>query len=98
MVVNKTMEIKTLASTQDLIYSAESQHGDHFHYEGVDPHFWTSPKSATIIATDIKNLLVGLNPEARETYEENYISLIAKIESIDKEIATCPHPTHPVHL
>ena len=90
--VNSTMEIVAVANKQDLIYSEASQHGDHMHYAGVDPHFWTSPRSAKIIASDIKDLFVRLEPESAQVYEDNYKSLIMKIDSIENVISEMLSP------
>lgn len=83
---NPAMKVLTLADSQDLIYAKTWEHDDHRHYEGVDPHFWVSPRSALLIASDIRDLLVGLRPEAGEIYGGNYTRLVAEIMSVDSEM------------
>ncbi len=90
--VNNTMEIVVVANKQDLIFSEASQHGDHMHYEGVDPHFWTSPRSARIIASDLKDLFIRLEPESAQMYQDNYQALITKIDSIENVISEMLSP------
>lgn len=85
--VNPSMEIISFANNQELLYASAWEHGDHWHYEGVDPHFWVSPKSAYRIASDIKELLKKLNPEGSSRYEENYTRLVSTISAIDREAA-----------
>jgi len=90
--VNNTMRVISLATSQDLIYAEATQHGDHMHYAGVDPHFWTSPRSARLIALDIKELLSELEPGSASKYEQNYQKLIIEIDSIESEIAEMLRP------
>ena len=90
--VNPAMKIISFANNQDLLYAKAWQHDDHMHYEGVDPHFWISPKSAYRIASDMKNLLVELNPGSSAVYEENYIRLVADITALDAEVAEMLSP------
>jgi zinc transport system substrate-binding protein len=82
--INPGMKKLSLADNQDLIRSEESPEGagDHEH-EGVDPHFWISPSSAKLIAASVMDLLTELNPEHSVMYQDNYKSLITKIEDID---------------
>lgn len=91
-VVNKTMKVVSLANNQALIYAEATQHGDHMHYAGVDPHFWTSPASAKLIALDIKELLSELEPGSASKYQQNYEKLIVEIDSIENEIAEMLKP------
>jgi zinc transport system substrate-binding protein len=83
--VNPSMKIVSFANNQELLYAKAWQHDDHMHYEGVDPHFWISPKSAYRIASDLKGLLVNLKPESAAVYEENYTRLIAAIAALDND-------------
>jgi zinc transport system substrate-binding protein len=67
----------------DLIAS-DHKHGSG-HAEGVDPHYWVSPKSARIIAGSVKDLLSQLNPGQRQKYESNCSSLMLKIDEADRK-------------
>lgn len=76
---NKGMKKLSLGQKIDLIKpEAQSEH-----IEGADPHFWISPKCALIIASEIKSLLVELNPGGAEKYEYNYRALIKSINDLD---------------
>ncbi len=85
--VNPGMSFLTLANNQELLYQSAWEHGDHWHYEGVDPHFWVSPASALTMASDIKGLLVYLKPESKAKYEQNYDRLVRSIRELDDEIS-----------
>jgi len=80
MQVNPDIKTLFLAENQDLIASVEHKHGDHYHYEGVDPHFWMSPLSAKIIASDIMNFLAENYPEDSILFRNNYNELLAEID------------------
>jgi zinc transport system substrate-binding protein len=94
--VNPAMKIVSFANNQELLYSKAWQHDDHMHYEGVDPHFWISPKSAYRVASDLKGLLSELKPDLAATYEENYTRLVAVIAAVDDEVSKmlAPYSSH----
>lgn len=45
---------------------------NHHHHSGVEPHVWTSFRNAEIIAGNIVQALSALDPEAKETFTDNY--------------------------
>lgn len=69
----------------------EAQVADHH----IDPHTWVSPKSAMIMAENIKNSLVEVDPEHKAGYEQRYEELRTKLEALDQrftnELASVPN-------
>lgn len=63
----------------------EDEHGQEHDHGGVDPHTWVSPKSALVLAENVKNSLVTADSDHADTYEQNYLALKSKLESIDAE-------------
>ncbi|MGG4552994.1 metal ABC transporter substrate-binding protein [Paenibacillus humicus] len=60
---------------------AEDEHNhDHGH---IDPHTWVSPKSAIIMAENIKNSFIEVDPAHREQYEDRYEQLHARLQQLD---------------
>ncbi|MCF7753260.1 zinc ABC transporter substrate-binding protein [Paenibacillus xylanexedens] len=61
----------------------------------IDPHTWVSPKSAMIMAANIKNSLVEADPDHKAGYEQRYEELRTKLETLDQrftdELATVPN-------
>ncbi|MGV2967999.1 metal ABC transporter substrate-binding protein [Paenibacillus xylanexedens] len=61
----------------------------------IDPHTWVSPKSAMIMAENIKNSLVEADPDHKAGYEQRYEALRTKLETLDQrftdELATVPN-------
>lgn len=61
----------------------------------IDPHTWVSPKSAMIMAENIKNSLVEADPDHKAGYEQRYEELRTKLETLDQrftdELATVPN-------
>ncbi|PQP82190.1 ABC transporter substrate-binding protein [Paenibacillus sp. PCH8] len=61
----------------------------------IDPHTWVSPKSAMIMAENIKNSLVEADPDHKTGYEQRYQELRTKLETLDQrfvdELATVPN-------
>ncbi len=68
----------------------EHSHHDTSQREGVghknhqkDPHIWNSPENVKIIAGKIKDFLVKITPENKETLKKNYKNFI---KSVDKKV------------
>ena len=51
-----------------------------------DPHIWTSPSMVKIIARNIYQTLVKINPENRKLFDLNLNKFIDEISMLDKEI------------
>jgi zinc transport system substrate-binding protein len=54
-------------------------------YGQYDPHLWLSPKAAEIEVINIKNALVGADPDNAELYEKNCAEYVAQLESLYAE-------------
>lgn len=67
----------------NLIIAEHHHEGDHL--EGADPHYWVSPKCALTMASEVKELLISLDPKHIQQYENNYLSLINKIQDVDRK-------------
>ncbi len=80
--INSTMKRLSLADSINLISSSHGRGDDE---EGVDPHFWVSPKSGLIIASEVKNFLTRLSPTHSDMYQAKYDSLYSRIDSLDKK-------------
>ncbi|MFD3258693.1 metal ABC transporter solute-binding protein, Zn/Mn family [Paenibacillus lentus] len=62
------------------------EHGETDHDHGhIDPHTWVSPKSAMIMAENIKNSYVEVDPAHREQYEARYEQLHARLQELDSK-------------
>jgi len=78
--------IEPSAEEHDHDHDAHEEDADghnHEHSHGLDPHTWVSPKSALILAENIKNSLVEVDAEHAEAYEQNYETLKAKLLELD---------------
>ena len=84
--LNPKMEIIDLSEGLDLIVGKEIQHGDHVHFEGVDPHTWVSPKLVRQMAGQIAETLSELNPGKKEEYMANFQKFTEEISQLDTEI------------
>ncbi|MDQ0196083.1 metal ABC transporter solute-binding protein, Zn/Mn family [Paenibacillus wynnii] len=56
--------------------------GDSLH---TDPHTWVSPKSALVMAENIKNSLQNADPAHKEGYEERYTVLADRLKKLDSK-------------
>ncbi|SDG08292.1 zinc transport system substrate-binding protein [Fontibacillus panacisegetis] len=59
----------------------EEEHDDHH----IDPHTWVSPKSAKVIAENIKNSYVEADPNHGDNYEARYEELSKKLDELDNK-------------
>lgn len=64
----------------------EKQHEDHAHLQGVDPHIWSSPKAVRLIARNISDGMIQIDPENGDTYRRNLNILLAEIEKVDSTV------------
>ncbi|MFW5433068.1 metal ABC transporter substrate-binding protein [Paenibacillus apiarius] len=62
----------------------EGHEENHDHDHGsTDPHTWVSPKSALVMAKNVKDALVQEDAAHQADYESNYDKLKSKLEAID---------------
>jgi zinc transport system substrate-binding protein len=58
---------------------------DHGH-EALDPHVWTSPPLVKVMAANIRDALIRLDPVHRADYETGYRTFAAELDALDGEI------------
>lgn len=65
------------------------------HKHHIDPHTWVSPKSAIMMAENIKNSYVEADPQHAQAYEARYAELSRKLQELDRkfetELSKVPH-------
>jgi len=90
-VVNSAKGITRIEGSDDHSHendSNEETHEDEGQFDGFDPHVWLSPKNGKIIAGNILNALIELVPDQEKTFQANYTTLIADIDSLNARIET----------
>lgn len=90
--------VRMEATTKDLaildardgldLLPAPAAHSSHGHENDLDPHVWTSPVNARIIAAHMRDRFAALDPEGRETYGTNYDRLAQELDELDRELRT----------
>lgn len=86
-VVNTSNEIILMdGENLDNIIGGHQHHEGHSH-DGVDPHVWSSPKCALIMAENMLNALVMTDVENQKQYRENFKVLQTEMIETDKKIA-----------
>lgn len=81
----KDIERIPLSSDHDHHEEGEDNHDDEDE-AGLDPHVWLSPENGRIIAKNTLEALSDLMPDASDTFQENFETLIADIDSVDNRI------------
>jgi len=86
--INNRLPIFNCSQGIDLIEGTHyiSHDGQDHNHKGTDPHIWTSPGSAKIMARNIANALMQIDPENKDMYQENLDALILKMDSTQQGI------------
>jgi len=82
---NPNLQLFNTSRRIDLIKD-EQQHENHVHLQGVDPHIWSSPKSARLIAKNIFDGMMQIDPENGDTYLKNLNNLLSEIDKTDSMV------------
>jgi zinc transport system substrate-binding protein len=97
LIVSASENIEFISSNEEahVEHSEEEEHEEHEEHaeEGhdehaesdIDPHVWLDTKRSIIIAENIKNELVQLQPENKETFKDNFSTLKKELEELDSE-------------
>ena len=84
--INPGLAFINTSTGVDLIHSEGHSHGDQVHEKGVDPHTWSSPSGAKIIAKNILDGMIKIDPSNKTQFQANYERLIVKIDSVDQAV------------
>ncbi len=90
--LNPGIKIYNVSEGINLIEEKEEKHEDHVHLKGVDPHTWSSPKGALIIAKNIYEGMAQVDPKNREHYLQNLQKLTEEINKVDSTITKVLSP------
>ena len=84
---NPDLQVFATSKRIDLIKD-ETRHGDHEHLLGVDPHIWSSPKTARLIAQNIFDGMIIIDPSNGDTYKKNLNNLLIEIGKVDSTVTS----------
>ena len=85
-VINCSNNINLIEGENHSIEIGENDEHEGHNHQGVDPHIWSSPKSALIMAENMLNALVVADEENQKQYRENFKKLETKIKDTDQKI------------
>jgi len=85
---NSQLRIFTTANNLDLIAEDHHLDGEPKLLKGVDPHIWSSPKCAKIIAENICSGMIEIDPTNKDQYKNNLVHLLAEINSVDSTVTS----------
>lgn len=71
-----------------LIEGTHSHESTALDHADVDPHTWTSVKNAKMIASNMLDALVELDPDNKDFYAKNFYSLKSVLDSLDAAFDT----------
>ncbi len=89
--LNRKMVICDVSQGIDIIKTADNEHSSHNdsnqHNHGtMDPHIWLSPVNGIIIAENIRDTLVRIDPENSDQYYDNASRLIEELNLLIHDI------------
>jgi len=65
-------------------HEGEDHEEEHGHSDlDVDPHTWTSPRSALVMAANIRDAFAKVDPANQADYDRNYASLEGRLKELD---------------
>lgn len=84
-VVDMSIGIALLTTSDDHDHDGETaeEHAAHAEEGAYDPHYWTDPNNAMIMAESIKAALIQLMPENSAVFESNADALMAELKALD---------------
>jgi zinc transport system substrate-binding protein len=87
--INDSLRFFDLSENVDLISSEEHHHHEHGHKHahGIDPHIWMSVKNTKIIAENIVNALIELDPGQSDEFMKNFNEFKSELDTLDGWIA-----------
>ena len=85
-IVNSSNNIKLINGDEHTVEIGDAHDHEGHSHDGVDPHIWSSPKTALIMAENILNALVVADVENQKYYRDNFKLLEAEIIETDKRI------------
>ncbi|CAM2811961.1 metal ABC transporter substrate-binding protein [Paenibacillus sediminis] len=92
--LNKNSKVKSVQVSKGINLITTEEVDDHDHGNAdhsnthIDPHTWVSPKSAMIMADNIKNSYVEVDPSHKQQYEARYQELVSKLKALDQKYET----------
>lgn len=72
-------DLPVVDTSEDIVLIVD----DHAHSRGVDPHVWSSPRNARVMAENMLEAVVEFDAENAAYYRDNFNRLVATIDSID---------------
>lgn len=85
--INPNLAFVNTSEGVELILAEGHSHDGHQHEKGADPHTWSSPDGAKIIARNIFEGMVKIDPGNKDRFQANLDRLLAKIDSVDRVVS-----------
>ncbi len=81
---NPELKVYNNSKGINLIYGTHYTH-DQYNNE-ADPHLWTSVKNALVIAKNMLDAVIELDPDNAKTYTANYNKFKSELETLDADL------------
>lgn len=90
MIVEASRGVELIHTQHDHDEQSDEHDHDHdnegHHHSDIDPHTWLSPKQAQVIAANVKNALVQVDPDHASEFEANYKTVQEQLQRIDDQL------------
>lgn len=84
-IVVATKGVKTLRTGRNDSHAGHNHSHSHSHGES-DPHAWQDVANVKIYVANIRDGLIGADPDGRSVYEANYKAYVEKLNALEAEI------------
>ncbi len=78
-------DVKIIDVSENINKCAHEHNDEHHHDHESDPHIWTSPKNAIIMAQNVLDALCQNDPENADYYKENANKYFEELKKLDRE-------------
>lgn len=69
------------------VYGTHGHDGHHHDHGDADPHVWTSVRNSRIMARNMLDAVIALDPEGKDYYTERFNALDHRLDSLDQAFA-----------
>ncbi|MEI7677096.1 MAG: zinc ABC transporter substrate-binding protein [Bacteroidales bacterium] len=86
LIFNTSDSMTLITEIDERVHLHKKNVEENHEHIGPDPHIWSSPKSARIMAQNIYKAVISIDPIHQHLYKKNFNSLISEIDTLDRKI------------
>lgn len=85
--VNKNIQIVDISKSVSWMQEIDHHHaGKHEEHPEIDPHIWTSPRQASMVAFNMRFALSKIRPEKDSYFVMNHATFVRKLDNVEGQL------------